>query len=158
MYFMLICSDKNQERGVEMPHFSALSRDKLLTCHIDLQTLFNEVIKYFDCSILVGYRGEADQNKAVLEKKSKLKFPLSKHNSMLSMAVDAAPSPLPKWSNINDFVYFGGFVMGIAEKLLAEGKITHEIRYGADWNRNDRLSDDSFQDCVHFEIYEAKNK
>jgi peptidoglycan LD-endopeptidase CwlK len=135
-----------------MPQFSPLSLSRLSTCHPDLQNLFLEVIKYFDCTILVGHRGEEDQNKAFAEKKTKLKFPHSKHNSMPSMAVDVAPFPIPKWSSLNDFVYFGGYVHAMADKLFDEKKMSRKLRYGGDWNRSDRVSDDSFQDLVHFEL------
>ena len=47
-----------------MPKFSKSSLEKLATCHIDLQTLFNEVIKTFDCIVTEGYRNQEDQEKA----------------------------------------------------------------------------------------------
>lgn len=52
-----------------MPKFSDISLNKLATCHPDLITLFNEVIKYFDCIILEGHRGMDAQEKAVAEGK-----------------------------------------------------------------------------------------
>ena len=44
-----------------MPKFGNRSKQRLETCHEDLQEIFNEVIKYFDCSVLCGHRGEEDQ-------------------------------------------------------------------------------------------------
>jgi len=44
-----------------------------------------------DVTIVCGYRGEEEQNKAYTEKKSGLKFPQSKHNHAPSSAVDIAP-------------------------------------------------------------------
>jgi hypothetical protein len=41
-----------------MPKFGRKSRNQLSTCHEDLQALFEEVVKYFDCSVLEGHRGE----------------------------------------------------------------------------------------------------
>jgi len=137
-----------------MPKFSARSFTKLSTCHIDLQVLFYEVVKTFDCTILQGYRNEADQNAALAAGKSKLAYPKSKHNFKPSLAVDVVPYPLPDWSKVVDFVYFGGYVMGIAQMLFDSGKMTHRIRFGGDFNRNQRISDSSFYDCVHFEIIE----
>jgi hypothetical protein len=49
---------------------------------------------------------------------------------------------------------FAGFVMGIAEMLFAEGRITHHIRSGADWDMDDDVDDTKFWDASHFEIVE----
>ena len=54
-----------------------------------LQNLFNEVIKDRDCTILCGYRGKEEQEKAVSEGNSKLHYPHSKHNYNPSCAVAA---------------------------------------------------------------------
>ncbi len=42
--------------------------------------------------------------------------------------------------------------MGIAQKLKDEGKMTHAIRYGGDWDRDFDITDNKFQDLVHFEL------
>lgn len=135
-----------------MPSFSPKSLQRLGTCHKDLQTLFSEVIKHFDCTILVGNRGKEEQNQAFKDGKSKKKYPDSKHNSMPSNAVDVSPYPIPVWTKSVDFCYFGGYVMGIAAMLLVEGKMTHRIRYGGDFNTNKIVSDSKFYDLVHFEL------
>lgn len=135
-----------------MPKFSLKSKSHLQTCHSDLQVLFNEVIKSWDCLILEGHRGKAAQDKAVREGNSKTPWPTSKHNKAPSLAVDVAPYPLPDWKKQSDFVYFAGFVQGIARKLYDENKIKHLIRYGGDFNKNHRISDSTFFDLVHFEI------
>jgi peptidoglycan L-alanyl-D-glutamate endopeptidase CwlK len=44
-----------------MPQFGKDSLTKLSTCHPDLQKLFNEVIKHYDCTILEGHRSDEDQ-------------------------------------------------------------------------------------------------
>ena len=41
-----------------MAKFGRKSRERLETCHEDLQDLFNEVVRFFDCSVLEGHRGE----------------------------------------------------------------------------------------------------
>ncbi len=135
-----------------MPMFSQESFSKLSTCHHDLQVLFFEVIKSFDCIVLEGYRNQEDQEAAFKAGNTKLHYPNGKHNSQPSLAVDVAPYPMPPWSHTTDFVYFGGYVMGIAEMLYQQGKISHKIRYGGDFNVNERVSDSSFFDCVHFEL------
>jgi len=44
-----------------MPTYSNPSEMKLLTCEKDLQVLFQEVIKYFDNTILYGHRTPEEQ-------------------------------------------------------------------------------------------------
>lgn len=135
-----------------MPRFSTESFSKLATCHPDLQALFYEVIKYFDCTILEGYRDQAAQELAFKEGNSKLNWPDSKHNTKPSLAVDASPWPI-EWQNINRFYWFAGYVMATAEQLKQQGKIIHSIRYGGDWNRNFDITDDKgLKDLVHFEL------
>ncbi len=136
-----------------MAKFSAESLAKLTTCHPDLQVLFAEVIKYRDCKILEGHRGEEAQNAAFARGASKLRWPNGQHNSFPSRAVDVTPYPVPDFVKHGaDFYYFGGFVMAIAEKLYARGLMKHRIRFGADWNQNNRITDERFVDAVHYEI------
>jgi peptidoglycan L-alanyl-D-glutamate endopeptidase CwlK len=134
-----------------MPRFSQTSFTKLTTCHHDLQVLFHEVIKFFDCKVLEGYRGKDDQDKAVAFGTSKLNWPDGKHNHMPSMAVDVVPYPVD-WHNNNRFYWFGGFVMGIAQKLKDEGRMTHSVRYGGDWNGDGNIDYERFKDLCHFEL------
>lgn len=135
-----------------MPMFSKDSFSKLSTCHIDLQVLFFEVIKHFDCTVLEGFRNEEDQQKAYHAGNSKLQWPNGKHNSKPSNAADVSPYPVD-WSNAKRFYWFAGYVLGIAEMLKQQGKITHSIRYGGDWNGNMDITDEKgLSDLVHFEI------
>ena len=46
-----------------MPKFGSKSKERLATCDEKLQKVFNEVIKYVDCSILEGHRDERAQDK-----------------------------------------------------------------------------------------------
>jgi peptidoglycan L-alanyl-D-glutamate endopeptidase CwlK len=134
-----------------MPKFSLKSNIKLFQCHRDLQTLFNEVIKHTDCSILVGYRNELQQNEAYENGKSQLKFPESKHNRDPSLAVDVVPYPID-WDDIPRFIAFGEFVISTAKHLKAIGSIKHTIRWGGDWDNDGDLTDQKLNDYVHFEI------
>lgn len=137
-----------------MPRFSQLSMSRLSTCHLDLQVVFFEVIKYVDCTILEGFRNEKDQELAFKNGNSTLHWPFGKHNQSPSLAVDAAPYPVD-WKAEKRFFWFAGIVMGISERLLAEGRITHKIRFGGDWNRNYDITDEKgLKDLVHFEIKE----
>ena len=134
-----------------MPKFSQKSFSQLSTCHIELQTLFYEVIRSFDCSILEGYRNEHDQEKAFIEGNTQLHYPNGKHNNNPSMAADVAPYPV-NFSDIKRYYYFGGYVLGIAQRLKAEGKMTYSVRWGGDWDRDTQTKDQSFNDLGHFEL------
>lgn len=134
-----------------MPRFSDTSFSRLSTCDLELQTLFFEVIKTFDCVVLEGHRGEEAQNEAFNSGKSKLKWPHGKHNSSPSLAVDVAPHPID-WKNVNRFYWFAGFVMATAEQLKQQGKMTRSVRFGGDWDKDYDIRDETFLDLVHFEL------
>ncbi len=129
-----------------MPQFSKSSLEKLATCHPDLQRLFNEVIKHYDCTILEGHRSDEDQLKAFNAGKSKIKSG-SKHNHSPSLAVDAGPSPID-WINKVKFYHFIGFVKATAIQLGIR------IRCGGDWDGDNDLKDQTFFDLPHFELIE----
>lgn len=120
-----------------MPQFSKASKEKLATCHCDLQKLFNEVIKVADCTIIEGHRGKEAQNKAYAEGKSQLKWPQGRHNKIPSEAVDVVPYPID-WNDIERFKKFALVVKSIAKTLGI--KVTH----GGDWPR--------FKDWPHWEL------
>ena len=130
-----------------MPEFSNISKVRLATCHPDIQKVMNEVIKYFDCTILEGHRGSEAQNKAYNEGRSTVIFPNGKHNKIPSEAVDVMPCPID-WKDINRLCYFAGFVVAIG--LLMGVK----IRWGKDWDRDTDLNDQTFKDGPHFELVE----
>lgn len=134
-----------------MPKFSKTSVERLSTCHLDLQLLFTKVVQVYDCSILAGYRGEAEQTRAFHEGKSKTPWPKSKHNSMPSIAVDAAPYPI-LWPDKSDpknwarFYYLAGYVLGVAEELHIP------LRWGGDWDGDRDIHEQNFDDLPHFEL------
>lgn len=134
-----------------MPHFGLTSRKRLDTCHQDLQAIFEEVVKGFDCAILCGHRDEVGQMLAYESGKSQLPWPDSKHNTYPSMAVDVAPWPLD-WNDRGAFYMLAGYVLCTADRLKAEGKITHSLRYGGDWNGDHHTKDQRFDDLPHFEL------
>ena len=134
-----------------MPEYNERSEARLKECHEDLQMIFYEVIKYFDCSIICGQRGEKEQNEAFEMGLSQLKYPKSNHNKSPSLAVDAVPYPV-EWNNINRMRLFAGFVLGIASQLKANGFIDHDIRWGGDWDRDTFMKDQRFHDVAHFEL------
>lgn len=136
-----------------MPKFGSKSRKELATCHPLLQALFNEVIKHYNCSILKGRRGKKEQDQLFAEERSKLEYPNSKHNAELgepSFAVDVVPwfknPPHIRWNDRNKFYEFCGFVQGVA-RLMGIG-----IRSGSNWDMDDELDDQNFNDLPHFEL------
>ena len=133
-----------------MPKFGKKSMSKLETCHEDLQQVFYQVIKHFDCSVLEGHRGEELQNKYFNEGKSKVKFPKGKHNANPSNAVDVVPWPID-WDDTDRMYYFAGFVKGIAAMLDIP------LRWGGDWNDNTEVKDTGFKDLPHFELKKTNN-
>ncbi len=133
-----------------MPRFGKRSEENLSQCHEDIQRLFREVVKYYDCSVICGHRGEKDQNEAYHSGRSKLKFPESKHNSFPSEGVDVVPyfknRPHVRWDDKEKFYEFAGIVQGIAATLGIN------IRWGGNWDRDDELHDQGFMDLPHYEI------
>lgn len=133
-----------------MPVFSERSKQRLQTCHPDLQRVFNEVIKHFDCVVLYGHRGQAEQDAAVKAGNSKTPWPQSKHNSVPSMAADVGPYERPSqpidWQDRERLTLFAGFVIGAAEILGVK------IRWGGDWDQDTQVKDNTFDDLVHFEL------
>ena len=128
-----------------MPKFGRASRKRLDTCDEDLIFLFETVVKYFDCSVLEGHRGKRLQNKYFKQGKSKLKYPEGNHNKKPSIAVDVVPYPID-WDDRERMTYFAGFVKGVAAILGLP------IRWGGDWNSNNDLKDNNFDDLPHFEL------
>lgn len=128
-----------------MYKFGTRSKKNLKEAHPDLQKLFKEVIKHYDCAVIEGHRSKEEQNKAYHAGKSKLKFPKSKHNKTPSLAVDVVPWPVD-WNDYKQFYYFGGLVKGIAKQMNID------IRWGGDWDGDNSFKDQSFHDLPHFEL------
>lgn len=136
-----------------MYKFSKRSRDNLASADMKLQTLFNEVIKKIDCTVICGERTIEEQFE--LYKKGRLfkdgkwvkvgatvtnidgKLKKSKHNYSPSKAVDVVPYPLD-WNDLNSFKKLGEVVKATAKELDIE------ISWGGDWI--------SFKDYPHYEI------
>jgi peptidoglycan L-alanyl-D-glutamate endopeptidase CwlK len=132
-----------------MPKFGKRSRERLKGVDSKLVNVLNEVVKYFDITVIEGLRSQERQNELVAQGKSKTKF--GKH--VQGKAVDIAPYPID-WNSRDDFHYLGGFVLGVASKMGID------VRWGGDWSdsslsKNARTTkDNNFDDLVHFEIKE----
>ena len=134
-----------------MPSFGTRSESNLETCHNDLITLFYEVVKEFDCSIICGHRNQEEQEKVFAEGRSNARWGESKHNSTPSMAVDVAPYPI-NWANTDRFRLFAGYVLGIASQMYQVGAMDHKVRWGGDWSMDFDMEDQKFNDLPHFEL------
>ena len=128
-----------------MYKFGRKSRERLATCDKKLQKVFNEVIKYVDCSVLEGHRSKERQNKLFKEGKTKVEYPVGRHNSNPSNAVDVTPYPVD-WNDRERQTLFAGFVMGVARGMDIR------LRWGGDWNMNFKVKDNRFDDFPHFEL------
>ena len=128
-----------------MPKFGKKSKKELATCDQRLQDVFNEVIKYIDCSVTQGHRGEDEQNKYFNEGKSKVKYPDGRHNAIPSNAVDCTPYPVD-FDDLERQALFAGFVLGTARAMGIK------LRWGNDWNMDFNTKDTGFRDYPHFEL------
>ena len=128
-----------------MPRFGKKSKKQLSTCDKKLQEVFNEVIKTVDCSVLEGHRDKVSQNKYYKEGKTRLQYPLGRHNELPSRAADVVPYPID-WDDRERFTLFAGFVLGIAKSM---GII---LRWGGDWDMDWEVNDNKFDDFPHFEL------
>jgi len=128
-----------------MPRFGKSSQARLLHVHSQLEALFREVVKDYDCSVLTGHRRMEPQNKAFEEGRSKLPWPRGKHNRFPSIAVDVAPWPID-WEDTRRFYHFAGYVQGVAREMGIP------LRWGGDWDGDLNLNDQEFNDLVHFEL------
>lgn len=145
-----------------MGTFGPTSAARLATCDPRLRELLEDVVRSFDCVVLCGHRGEAEQNAAFARGASKKKWPNGEHNSLPSRAVDAAPydprvpggvnwgedlrTKKPDRAALVRFYLFAGYMMRAAE---ARGL---RIRWGGDWDGDTFVDDQTFNDLVHFEL------
>jgi len=136
-----------------MPGFSRRSKERLKECDGRLQLLFYNVVEKYDCTIITGRRTKDEQDKAYSRKRSKLKFPMSKHNQEPSAAIDVAPWVKLKdgshgisWEDNERFRHFAGYVLGTGHTLGIN------LRWGGDWDGDMDYHDNGFNDLVHFEL------
>ena len=139
-------------------NFSTISQTRLNTCHGDIRLILSEALKVsrVDFGIAEGHRSTDRQQQLYKEGKSQkdgIKR-LSRHNENPSMAVD-----IYGWVNGKScydqrtLCYLAGTIMAVAGMLLNQGRITNELTWGGNWNNDGEIiTDQKFQDLVHFEI------
>lgn len=154
--------------------YSDRSRKRLATCCDELQLVMYSIIARHDHTILRGASDKLEQNQLFTQGRSKLQYPQSKHcigpeaGRDRSDAVDAAPwikgvgIPWPPAlpadgvittaflmnysKRLGQFYVFAGYVLEAAYRLNVQ------LRWGGDWDRDDNLMDQRFDDLVHFEV------
>ena len=96
-----------------------------------------------------GYRNEEKQNRYYEEGRSKVKYPLGKHNHKPSRAVDVYPYPIDV-KDRDRFHFFAGYVRSVADQLGIK------IRWGGNWSNylHKGYRKNKFDDIVHFELVE----
>jgi len=132
-----------------MPKFSDRSLENLSHVHQDLQALFNEVIKDYDCTVICGMRTQEEQKELYAQGRYKpgnivtYKDGIERRSKhQVGLAVDVVPYPID-WKDEERFREFGWFVIGVAKTLKRYGQIEKDIKWGGQWK---------FKDYPHFEI------
>lgn len=145
-------------------NFGERSLEQLATLHPDLQLIMLESLKNTDVdfSLVEGHRTVERQNKLYKKGLSKIDGikTIGKHNVYPSEAVDIViyTSNRDMRKRIAyDFIhlaYVGGVITSTAKQLFVQGKISHLIRWGLNWDRDGILKfDQTFIDAPHFEIF-----
>lgn len=150
-----------------MYKFGERSIKQYNTIHRDLQLILDEVIKVYDFSILEGLRSDERQYELFKEGRSKLDGinKRSKHQgrpdrdgNIVSFAVDIMPYKKGtnafsgKTKDNARFYFLMGMVKITAKNLIKKGIITHDVRFGLDWDNDDIFTDQNFDDLPHFEL------
>jgi peptidoglycan LD-endopeptidase CwlK len=139
-----------------MASFGASSKAKLQTCHPKLQVVANSVIQIFNFTVVCGHRSESEQQGAYHARPqlSKARFGESPHNYTPSLAIDVAPYKNGgiDWNDTEAFTYLAGHFMGAAHM--------HGIalRWGRDWDGDEDLNDQTFNDYPHLELLNWKEE
>jgi peptidoglycan L-alanyl-D-glutamate endopeptidase CwlK len=135
-----------------MYKFSNTSKQRLATCHPEIQLLMNEVIKEVDITIIEGNRpverqqqlyaqGRTAPGKIVTQIDGVTR--LGKHNHTPSLAVDIARYPID-WGHTSGFVSLNKIVEKVWNRLKNEGKVKSTLVWGGNWP--------NFKDYPHYEL------
>ena len=146
-----------------MAQLGRRSLENLKTCHPDLISIAEYVIKYYDFAVIEGHRALSLQLKYFKQGKSKIDgiTKKGKHNYEPSLAYDVYPYPIPNLREFTEkdkarFYQMSGFFLMAAKILYDQGKIKHLIRLGLDWDKDGDFKDQSFDDLPHIELYKPR--
>ena len=126
--------------------FSAASRAKLDSVDPRLRGIIERAADRWDITVIEGHRSPRRQQQLFMAGKSKVKR--GKHNEKPSLAIDIAPYPID-WEDAERFRRLAEYVLGIANVMGVP------LRWGGDWDGDTDLTDQTFNDLVHFEITEG---
>ena len=136
--------------------FGSKSQLSLAGCHFSLQHIAREALAYglMDFGVIEGYRPDNIQHKYFLDGSSRVDagHPKAMHNKRPSMAMDCAPwiNGQLSWNKLHCCVLAGII-------LAAAAKLGHKLRWGGNWDMDgEPITDQEFQDLVHFELYEGE--
>jgi len=138
-----------------MPAFGRTSNRRLDTCHPDLQRLFREVVKVFDCSVLYGVRTTEEQQALWAKGRTgpgeivtycdgiiKKSNHQAREEGGLSLAADVVPyyaePPHIRWDDDTRFYRFAGVVEAYAWAMALN------LKWGGDFRR--------LKDLPHWEL------
>ena len=133
-----------------MPHFSTSSRNRLLTCDSRLITVCSELIRYFDFSVIQGYRSNEEQDALFAQGRTApgrivtyKRGGESVHNTNPSRGIDLAPwRGGIVWDDENLFHEMAGAFLYIAAQRGIE------VTWGGHWP--------NFKDRPHFQVPERE--
>ena len=145
-------------------NFGKASTEEIETCHNDLQAILYLAITRtdIDFGISEGHRERERQYMLFLQGKSKIDGYKKevKHNKKPSEAADIFIyhpdlSTRRKLAyNVPHLCYVAGIIKSCAIELYEAGEISHLIRWGGNWDKDNVLIiDQSFDDLPHFELY-----
>jgi len=120
---------------------------RLTKAHPDLRRLVEKVAETWELVVLEVARTPERQAELVAQGKSKTLQ--SKHLIQadgFAHAIDLAPLPVD-WNDRARWYYFGGFCVATAIRLGLP------VLWGGDWNRNTQVTDQTFNDLDHLELY-----
>jgi len=143
-----------------MYKFGERSLNNLESCHEDLQLIANEALKVsqVDFGISEGHRSLQRQLELFNAGKSKIDgvTKKGKHNYNPSLAFDFyayVPGKKELAFDVTHLMYIVGVITAVGERLYQEGKISHKVRSGANWDGDGELKyDQSFFDAPHIQI------
>lgn len=154
-----------------MPKFSETSLSKLRAADVQLQLCAQDTVEHFDISVLWTHRGQADQDDSFARGTSKVRWPHGAHNSIPSRAIDICPyhrtygKLIGNDAQVESIMRTAGLgksavVAMIREHycLMAGIFLAHAkkrgiaVRWGGDWNQDNDLFNNSFDDLGHFEL------
>lgn len=129
---------KELKKGTDMPYYASRSLCNLSTASWNLQRVFQEVAKDYNCTVLCGFRGKSEQEKELAEGDSDAAWGESAHNSYPARAVDVMPyyetKPHIRYDDIVELRVFRNYVNYIAGELGVELKPLIQLSNGEyDW-------------------------